>query len=97
MSPSGLVSSRWVNPLPGPVVLVQTMLAPTNRSTALVVIMALLLLVALSPVAAALTSSGLSASLPLYPKIQISGATAAALKVNVTAFAPAVAAEMFLA
>ena len=43
MSPSGLVIMRWVNPLPEPVVPVQTMLAPTKRSLAFLVMTAPLL------------------------------------------------------
>jgi hypothetical protein len=64
---------------------------------ALVVSAVLLLLVALLPVEAAVTSSALTVLIPLYSKIRTSGETAAVLKVTVTALAPAVAAEMFLA
>ncbi len=44
MSPSGVVSNRCVNPLPEPVVVVCTVLAPTNKSVAIVVFTVPLLL-----------------------------------------------------
>ncbi len=97
MSPSGFVSNRWVNPLPGPEVFVRTMLAPIKRSIALLVIIAPLLLAALFPVAPAPTSRGLTGSIPLYSKILMSAKAAAALKLKVTVLAPARAAEMFFA
>jgi hypothetical protein len=80
MSPSGVVSSRWVNPVPGPVVPVHTMLAPTSRSLAFFVIAAALVLVALSPVAVEAASRGLTVATPLYSKIRMSAEIAAALK-----------------
>jgi hypothetical protein len=55
----------------------------------------LLALVALLPVWLALTSNGLSGSIPLYSRIRMSGKTAGVLKVKVTALAPAPEAEMF--
>src|ERR1700693_5571557 len=97
MSPSGLVIKRWMKPLPGPLVLVQTTLAPTRRSLAFLVSTAPLLVAALLPVAAALTSRGVEGSRPLYSRIRISGEATAALKLKVTELAPAVAAAMFLA
>src|ERR1700692_1691426 len=96
MSPR-LVIIRWVNPLPGPAVVVQTRLAPTNRSLAFLVITAPLLLIRLLPVAAELTSSGLMGSTPLYSKIRMSAKEAAALNFTVTVLAPATADEMLLA
>src|SRR6266849_4165403 len=97
MSLSGLVSRRWMNPPPGPAVVVHTMLAPTNRSVAFLVITAPLLAVALLPVAPALTSIGLAGSIPLYSKIRTSGYVAATLNSTVMVFAPAIAGEMFFA
>jgi hypothetical protein len=73
------------------------MLAPKSRSVALVVVTAPLLLVALLPEAAAVTSTGLVGSAPLYSRIRMSGNAAAAENVTVTLFAPAVAAAMFFA
>jgi hypothetical protein len=63
----------------------------------LVVVTAPLLLVALLPCAPTATSSGFTVSRPLYSAIRISGKAAAALKITVTVFTPAAAAEMFLA
>ena len=51
----------------------RTMLAPTNRSVALVVVTEPLLLVALFPLAPTATSRGLTGSIPLYSKIRMSG------------------------
>ena len=97
MSPSGEVRILWVNPLPGPVVVVHTMFAPKSRSVGLVVVAAPLLLVVLLPLLAAVTSTGLFGSAPLYSRIRMSGAAAAVEKVTVTELAPAAAAAMFLA
>ena len=57
-----------MKPLPGPLVVVVTMLAPKIRSVALVVVAEPLLLVALLPVFAAVTSTGLFGSAPLVFK-----------------------------
>jgi hypothetical protein len=73
MSPSGLVIIRCVSPLPGPVDPVFTMLAPTKRSLAFLVITAPLVVVALLPVESTTTSIGLPGSIPLYSKIRMSG------------------------
>jgi hypothetical protein len=97
MSPSGLVISRLVKLDPAPVVTVRTVLPPTNRSVALLVDAAPLLLVAFVPVAPTTTSSGLEGSSPLYSKIRTSGLPAATLKVTVTVFAFAAAAAMLFA
>src|SRR5271157_5567184 len=97
MSPSGEVSKRVVKPLPGPLVRVTTMFAPKIRSVALVVVDEPLVLVALLPELAAVTSTGLFGSAPLYSRMRMSGAVAALEKVTVTALDPAVAAAMFLA
>src|SRR5882672_1057073 len=97
MSPSGVVITRLVYPLPGPVVIVWTTFAPTRRSFALVVVTAPLLLVALLPCAPTATSSGLIGSSPLYSAIRMSGKFAAGANVTVTEFAPAGAAAIFLA
>src|ERR1700679_825634 len=66
MSPSGVVSSRLVKPLPEPFVRLATMLAPKTRSVGLVVVAAALLLLALLPLPAAVTSTGMFRSAPLY-------------------------------
>jgi hypothetical protein len=72
-------------------------LAPKSRSVALVVVAAPLLLVALLPLLAAVTSTGLLGSAPVYSRMRMSGNAAAAENVTVTEFAPAAAATMFLA
>jgi hypothetical protein len=72
-------------------------LAPKIRSVALVVVAEPLLLVALLPEFAAVTSTGLLGSAPLYSSIRMSGYVAALVKVTVTLFAPAVADAIFLA
>jgi hypothetical protein len=72
-------------------------LAPKIRSVAFVVVAEPLLLVALLPEFAAVTSTGLLGSAPLYSSIRMSGYAAALAKVTVTVFAPAAAEEMFLA
>ena len=97
MSPSGLVRSLWVKPVPGVRVDVATIFAPINRSEALVVVTAPLLLVVLLPFAPTLTSSGLTGSIPLYSRIRISGKLAAGLNVTTTELLPAVAPTMFFA
>jgi hypothetical protein len=56
-----------------------------------------LLLLALLPVAATLTSSGLTGSMPLYSKIRMSDPIADALNRTVTLFAAEVVGKMFLA
>jgi hypothetical protein len=73
MSPLGEVRSLCVNPLPGPVVVVQTMFAPNSRSVGLVVVADPLLLAVLLPLLAAVTSTGLFGSAPLYSRIRMSG------------------------
>jgi hypothetical protein len=72
-------------------------LAPKIKSVALVVVADPLLLVALLPLLAAVTSTGLLGSAPVYSRMRMSGSAAAAEKVTVTEFAPAPAATMFLA
>jgi hypothetical protein len=97
MSPSGEVSNRRVNPDPGPVVVVATVFAPNNKSVAAVVVTDPLLLFVLVPVLAAVTSTGLLTSAPLYSRMRISGYAEALENVTVTLFAPAAADRMFLA
>jgi hypothetical protein len=63
----------------------------------LVVVTAALLLVALLPELADVTSTGLVRSAPLYSRIRTSGYAAAVENVTVTLLAPAAAAPMFLA
>jgi hypothetical protein len=72
-------------------------LAPKIRSVAFVVVAEPVLLVALLPEFAAVTSTGLLGSAPLYSSIRMSGDAAALVKVTVTLFAPAAADTMFLA
>jgi hypothetical protein len=64
---------------------------------AFLVMTAPLLLLVLLPVAATLTSSGLTGSMPLYSRIRISDPTAAALNRTVTKFVPPALARMFFA
>jgi hypothetical protein len=85
MSPSGVVITRDVNPLPAAVVVVDTMSAPKISSLALVVVAPPLLGAALLPVAAAVTSSVVT---PLYSRIRTSGYAAAWLNATVTVFVP---------
>ena len=73
ISPSGRVSMREVKLLPGPVVTVCTRFAPKIRSFALVVVAEPLLLVPLLPELAAVTSTGLLGSAPLYSRMRMSG------------------------
>ena len=96
MSPSGLVIILCVKLAPGPDVSVCTILAPTSKSVALVVVTAPLLLVALLPVPALTTSTGEIGSIPLYSKILMSANWAACEKLTVTLF-PLGAAVIFLA
>jgi hypothetical protein len=86
MSPSGSVSSRCVNPLPAPAVVVCTVLAPSNRSLAFVVATFPSLLATLLPAAPAIASTGLTGSIPLYSNIRMSGLLAALLKFTLTEF-----------
>src|SRR5438067_2144580 len=97
MSPSGEVITRLVHPLPAPAVQVATMLAAKSRSEALVVAAAGVLLVAVLPVAEAVTSTGLTGSSPAYSRMRTSAKAAATVKETLTVLAPAAAAAMFLA
>src|SRR5260370_26408859 len=97
MSPSGLVITRLVHPLPGPVVEVATVLAAKSKSDALVVTTGGVLLVAVLPVAEAVTSTGLSGSIPPYPRIRMSRYSAATVKGTGAELAPAAAVTMFFA
>jgi hypothetical protein len=63
----------------------------------LVIVAELLSLVALLPEFAAVTSTGLTGSAPLYSSMRISGDVAALAKVTVTVFVPAAAGAMFAA
>jgi hypothetical protein len=67
------------------------------RSVGLVVVADPLLLLALLPVFAAVTSSGLLGSAPLYSRMRMSGNAAAVENVTVTMLEPAAADAMFLA
>ena len=89
--------TRLVNPAPGALVRVPTVLAAKSRSLALVVVTAAVLLLALLPVPVAVTSTGAVTSAPLYSRMRISGKAAGPLKVTVTVLPPAGAAAMFLA
>src|SRR5579863_4721287 len=96
-SPSGLVITRFVNPVPAAFVVFLVQSAPTRRSFALVVVTEPLLAAVLLPTAATDTSSGLPGSKPLYSAIRTSGYEAAAENVTVTRFVFAEAAAMFFA
>jgi hypothetical protein len=85
ISPSGTVITRDVNPLPAALVVVATVFAPTISSLATLVVAAPLFVVALFPLAPAVTSTALT---PLYSRIRTSGSAAGWLKVTVTVFAP---------
>src|SRR2546425_12491259 len=97
MSPSGLVITRLVHPVPAPVVQVATVLAAKSKSDALVVTTAAVLLVAVLPVAEAVTSTGLTGLIPPYSRMRMSGDSAATVKETLTALAPGAAAGRFLA
>jgi hypothetical protein len=73
------------------------MFAPNIRSVAFVVGAEPLLLNVLDPVFAAVTSTGLLGSAPMYSRIRMSGYAAAFENVTVTVLAPAPAAAMFFA
>src|SRR5262245_33272543 len=89
MSPSGCVITRLVNDCPAAVVVVETMLAPTSRSFAFVVVIEPLLLDVPLPELAATTSSGLAVARPRYSAIRISGCATEDAQRTVTVFAPA--------
>jgi hypothetical protein len=97
MSLSGLVIIRVVKFAPALFVQVWTMLAPTNKSVALVVVTAPLLAVVLFPVEPTAASTGLIRSIPLYSKTRMSAYFAADANCTVTVFAPAAAAAIFFA
>jgi hypothetical protein len=69
---SGLVIILFVNPVPALLVVVQTMLAPTNRSLAFFVVTEPLLLLTTVPVPATAASKGLAESRPLYSATRMS-------------------------
>ena len=77
-----------MKPVPGPLVTLVTMFAPKIRSVAFVVVAEPLLLVVLLPVFAAVTSTGVFGSAPLYSRMRMSGYAAAFVKVTVTVLAP---------
>ena len=76
-------------------VVVATVLAATSNSGAVLVTAAGVLLVAVLPLAEAVTSTGLAAATPEYSRMRMSANCAATLKETVTVFAPAAAAAMF--
>src|SRR5256886_10914844 len=95
MSPSGAVITRFDHPGPASVVVVATTLAATSKSDALVVTAAGVLLVAVLPMAEAVTSTGLTAASPEYSRMRTSAKTAGTLKRMLTVLAPAADAPMF--
>ena len=97
MSPSGEVSMRLVKPLPGPLVMVTTMLAPKIRSVAFVVVAVPLLLVLLLPLPEGHIHRIIRVCAAVLEDPNVGGDAAALEKVTVTALAPAPAATMFLA
>jgi hypothetical protein len=86
-----------VKPVPGPVVVFCTRFAANSRSVAFVVVTDPLLLLELFPLLAAVTSTGLAGSVPLYSRTRISGEAAALENVIVTVLAPAWAAAISFA
>ncbi len=97
MSPSGFVITRLVHPVAGPVVMGQMVLAAKSRSDALVVTSGGVLLLAVLPLAAAVTSTGFTESTPLYSRTRTSAIIAAGVNDTLTMLAPAAAAAMFFA
>src|SRR5207237_1192036 len=94
MSPSGKVMTRLVHPVPGPEVEVVTVLAAKSKSGALDVTAGGVLLVAVLPVAEAVTSTGLTGSRPAYSRMRTSASTAGSVKETVTGCALAAAGPM---
>src|SRR5215813_7825531 len=97
MSASGLVMTRLVKPEPGPVVVPVVVSAAKRRSFAFVVVAEPLFATVLVPDACAVTSTGLTASSPLYSRIRTSGYAAAGENATVTALVFAEAEAMFFA
>jgi hypothetical protein len=95
MSPSGVVMTRFVYPVPAAVNAVAVVPAPTNRSFVPVVAAEPLFAKAEEPDAEAEPSEGLAGSSPMYSKDRTSGNGTDLLNVTVTLFAPAAAALMF--
>src|SRR5258706_15063792 len=95
MSPSGLVMTRDVQPAPGPLVQVVTVLAAKSKSDALVVTAAGVLLAAALPVAEAVTSTGLTGSSPAYSRMRASANIAGTVNETLAGLAPAGAPPMF--
>src|SRR5437773_12124965 len=91
MSLLGCVITRFVQPLPAPIVQVATVLAAKSRPGEVVVATGSVRLVAVVPAAEAVTSTGLSWSIPAYSRIRMSGYSAAAVNDTSTALAPAAA------
>jgi hypothetical protein len=73
------------------------MFAPKRRSVLFVVVTGPLLFVPPLPAPAAVTSTGLAKSAPLYSRIRMSGPAAAPENATVTVLAPAAAGLMFFA
>ena len=86
-----------MKPLPAPVVPVATVFAPKIKSVGLLVLAFALVLVALVPLPADVTSTGSFRLAPAYSRTRTSGYDAATEKVTITLFAPAAAAAMLLA
>src|SRR5256885_14846500 len=97
MSPSGVVITRFVQPLPAPLVQVATVLAAKSRSGDVVVATGGVLLVEVLPVAEAVTSTVLGLSTPPYLWFRLSGYSAASVYATRTALAPAAAAAAIFA
>src|ERR1041385_9351947 len=91
MSPSGTVTIRDVNPVPGVGEWVATVSAATIRSFAFVVVTGPAAADVLLPLADAVTSTGLVVAMPLYSAMRMSAKIAACENVTVTALAPAAA------
>ena len=97
MSPSGLVMTLLVNPVPGPLVKPVVRFAAKRSSLPPVVVSGPLLLLVVLPEAPATASSGAVGSSPAYSRMRMSTHTAGTLNLTVTEFVPAAAAAMFFA
>src|SRR2546430_17644731 len=97
MSLLGCVITRFVQPLPAPIVQVATVLAAKSRPGEVVVATGSVLLVALVPAAEAVTSPRLSWSIPADSRIPMLGYSPAGVNDHPTVLVPAAAVTMFLA
>src|SRR4029077_12015079 len=97
LSPFGWVRATVVKPVPGPLMLLDTVAPATISSVGVVVVQAPLSARLEVPEAPAVVSSGLAISRPWYSSTRTSGAGAAPLNVTVTSFGLLVSPAIFLA